>query len=67
MALTLLFMTEYHALQIILYYDEFELYNPLGASAKSPYNRYYNTIIGNLVCGKHGECSTFRSAGVLYY
>ena len=34
MALTLLFMTEYHALQIILYYDEFELYNPLGASAK---------------------------------
>ena len=54
------YMTEHHALQIILYYDELELCNPLGTSAKIH-------KIGNLVYGKHGGCSIFMHTGVLYY
>jgi len=55
-----LFKTEHHALQIILYYDELELCNPLGTSAKIH-------KIGNLVYGKHGGYSIFMHTGVFYY
>ena len=56
-----LFMTEHHALQIVLYYDELELCNPLGTSAKIH-------KIGNLVYGKHGGYSiVIMHVGVFYY
>lgn len=54
-----LFKTEHHALQIVLYYDELELCNPLGTSAKIH-------KIGKFEYGKHAcmvatQCYACRS------
>lgn len=56
-----MFSREPHALQIILYYDELELCNPLGTSAKIHKIGKFNLLL----IGMHNYAASL--AGVFYY